>query len=351
MMMMSVRAASGECGSCVAWEIEGGRVECGKTTTCYRRMGSLWPSWPAHTHRGAKQHCRHAERTQKHHLITTLARLMLCLTMLQPSPHTQPKQHLHLIPFSRQVSTQLQARHPSPLSLFTCGGPAKLQGNANIMTLLTTTSLLLLFVVVVPVHAFLLLPAQSSSSSSSSSMTSSSSSSSGLAAVASPSTTTTTNRLSTTLPRSASASDDENDFDDRPPRVLPPKPEPTPIQYNSPLFPPKVLDSLWNEQRKPLLRLGMKGVMPSHLNSLRELLDAHNVVRIKVNGPASDNLQAMAERALKAGTLPNASQPMGVLLRVKGKEFLVGRTDKMEALRKRMLLPEVALPGGGGGQE
>jgi len=61
----------------------------------------------------------------------------------------------------------------------------------------------------------------------------------------------------------------------------------------------------------------------------------------------------MAEQALlKAGTLPNASQPMGVLLRVKGKEFLVGRTDKMEALRKKMLLPEVSLPGGGnGGQE
>lgn len=93
--------------------------------------------------------------------------------------------------------------------------------------------------------------------------------------------------------------------------------------------------------------------MPSHLNSLRELLDAHNVVRIKVNGPVSDGLQAMAEQALlKAGTLPNASQPMGVLLRVKGKEFLVGRTDKMEALRKKMLLPEVSLPGGGnGGQE
>ncbi len=83
------------------------------------------------------------------------------------------------------------------------------------------------------------------------------------------------------------------------------------------------------------------GVQSSHLNSLRELMDAHNVVRVKVNGPPTINLQAMAERTMAAGTATDASTPMGVVLRVKGKEFLVGRTDKMEALRKKMLLGEV----------
>uniref|UniRef100_I2CPM2 Uncharacterized protein n=2 Tax=Nannochloropsis gaditana (strain CCMP526) TaxID=1093141 RepID=I2CPM2_NANGC len=116
-----------------------------------------------------------------------------------------------------------------------------------------------------------------------------------------------------------------------------PLPGSTIVQYNSPLFPPQVLDSLWNQQRKPLLRLGAKGVLKSHLNSLRELLDAHNVVRVKVNGLSNTDIQGLAENALRMAVEHDSEPALGVLLRVKGKEFLVGRPDKMEALRKKLL--------------
>jgi RNA-binding protein YhbY len=36
-------------------------------------------------------------------------------------------------------------------------------------------------------------------------------------------------------------------------------------------------------EEKKLLRLGSKGVAPSHRNSLRELLKTHKVVKVKVN--------------------------------------------------------------------
>lgn len=43
------------------------------------------------------------------------------------------------------------------------------------------------------------------------------------------------------------------------------------------------MELAWRYIKKPLLRLGSKGAAPSHGNSLRELLNKHIVVKVKVN--------------------------------------------------------------------
>jgi hypothetical protein len=43
------------------------------------------------------------------------------------------------------------------------------------------------------------------------------------------------------------------------------------------------MESVWRFIKKPLLRLGSKGIAPSHGNSLRELLKTHRVIKVKVN--------------------------------------------------------------------
>jgi hypothetical protein len=44
-----------------------------------------------------------------------------------------------------------------------------------------------------------------------------------------------------------------------------------------------VTEKVWRFAKKPLLRIGAKGATHSHGNSLRQLLDDHIVVKVKVN--------------------------------------------------------------------
>ena len=46
---------------------------------------------------------------------------------------------------------------------------------------------------------------------------------------------------------------------------------------------PKEMEAIWRSHSKPLLRVGAKGVQPSHRNSLNELLKAHGYVCVKLN--------------------------------------------------------------------
>jgi hypothetical protein len=43
------------------------------------------------------------------------------------------------------------------------------------------------------------------------------------------------------------------------------------------------MEKVWRHAKKPLLRIGAKGATHSHGNSLRQLLDDHTVVKVKVN--------------------------------------------------------------------
>ncbi|KAL7541461.1 hypothetical protein ACHAXR_010939 [Thalassiosira sp. AJA248-18] len=49
----------------------------------------------------------------------------------------------------------------------------------------------------------------------------------------------------------------------------------------------------WQYAKKPLLRIGGKGATKTHGNSLRQLLDQHTVVKVKVNtGPFDGSLES-----------------------------------------------------------
>jgi RNA-binding protein YhbY len=43
------------------------------------------------------------------------------------------------------------------------------------------------------------------------------------------------------------------------------------------------IEKAWRHAKKALLRIGDKGVSKSHGNSLRQLLEDHTVVKVKVN--------------------------------------------------------------------
>lgn len=45
----------------------------------------------------------------------------------------------------------------------------------------------------------------------------------------------------------------------------------------------KAASIVWNHAKKPLLRIGAKGAVSSHGNSLKQLLEDHKAVKVKVN--------------------------------------------------------------------
>ena len=80
--------------------------------------------------------------------------------------------------------------------------------------------------------------------------------------------------------------------------------------------PPKVLDGMeraWRYASKPLLRIGSKGANLTHGNSLRQLLEAHEVVKVKVNTRRFDNSLETAFEQIKS-LAEEAGAPPGIEL-------------------------------------
>mmetsp|Transcript_22516 Transcript_22516/g.64765 ORF Transcript_22516/g.64765 Transcript_22516/m.64765 type:complete len:211 (+) Transcript_22516:119-751(+) len=79
----------------------------------------------------------------------------------------------------------------------------------------------------------------------------------------------------------------------------------------------------WQHARKPLLRLGGQGAKLSHGNSLRELLDQHTVVKVKVNpGPFGGSLLRAFE-ALKALAVESGADEGLELVHVRTSENVI----------------------------
>jgi len=64
------------------------------------------------------------------------------------------------------------------------------------------------------------------------------------------------------------------------------------------------VDKAWKHIKKPMLRIGGKGVTETHGNSLRELLNAHTAVKVKINThklgsleAAFDEIKGLAEKS------------------------------------------------------
>jgi RNA-binding protein YhbY len=70
------------------------------------------------------------------------------------------------------------------------------------------------------------------------------------------------------------------------------------------------MERAWRYARKPLLSIGAQGAKLSHGNSLRQLLDAHTVVKVKVNTQTtSSNLETafeiLRDLAVESGASPD----------------------------------------------
>ena len=50
-----------------------------------------------------------------------------------------------------------------------------------------------------------------------------------------------------------------------------------------PNIPDKLIEEVWRYAKKPLISVGGKGATKKHGNSLRQLLDDHTIVKVKVN--------------------------------------------------------------------
>lgn len=91
----------------------------------------------------------------------------------------------------------------------------------------------------------------------------------------------------------------------------------------------------WQHAKKPLLRIGGKGATKSHGNSLRQLLDQHTVVKVKVNPSAfEDNSLLNAFEELKQLAVDSgANDGMELIhIRTSDKVILFGKEGSLELI-------------------
>jgi len=94
------------------------------------------------------------------------------------------------------------------------------------------------------------------------------------------------------------------------------------------------VESVWRYVKKPLLRIGNKGASKSHGNSLRQLLEDHGAVKVKVNtnqfGSLDEAFEVLRKLTEEAGADPGVEL---LQARKLDKTILVGRAGTMEAIR------------------
>ena len=85
------------------------------------------------------------------------------------------------------------------------------------------------------------------------------------------------------------------------------------------------MEKAWRYIKKPLIRIGGKGLQDSHGNSLRQELEHHSIVKIKINSPKLGTLNEAFEHIRKSAEKAGAAHGME-LLRVRPSEntLLVG---------------------------
>ena len=91
----------------------------------------------------------------------------------------------------------------------------------------------------------------------------------------------------------------------------------------------------WVHAKKPLLRIGGKGATKSHGNSLRQLLDQHTVVKVKVNPSAfEDNSLLNAFEVLKQLAVDSgASDELELIhIRTSDKVILFGKEGTLDSI-------------------
>lgn len=112
--------------------------------------------------------------------------------------------------------------------------------------------------------------------------------------------------------------------------------EDTPSEPIAPPQPPSSLERAWRSVPKPLLSIGAKGASLSHGNSLKQLLEAHSIVKVKVNTKQFDKSLRVASDALKKLVVEAGMEQEPELLHVRESDKLIlmglpGMREKIEA--------------------
>ncbi len=93
------------------------------------------------------------------------------------------------------------------------------------------------------------------------------------------------------------------------------------------------IDKAWRYLPKPLLRIGGKGVSDSHGNSLKELLNAHTAVKVKINSSKLGSLEDVFE-ILKAQVEKKGNISGVELLHIRKSEntIMLGKNGTMKEI-------------------
>ncbi len=108
--------------------------------------------------------------------------------------------------------------------------------------------------------------------------------------------------------------------------------------------PQDILDSTekaWRYAKKPLLRIGSKGATHAHGNSLRQLLEDHTVVRVKVNTKKFNNSVQQASEMLKALAIENGGPADLELIQIRegSKEIMFGMPGTLQKMEEGTFPP------------
>jgi hypothetical protein len=109
------------------------------------------------------------------------------------------------------------------------------------------------------------------------------------------------------------------------------------------------MEHVWRYVKKPLLRIGSKGATASHGNSLRQLLEAHTVVKVKINdvrwvSPGGGSLEGAFETLRDLAVKSGADADMELLqARTGEKTILIGLPGTRERIRTGDFPPQEEL--------
>ena len=123
-----------------------------------------------------------------------------------------------------------------------------------------------------------------------------------------------------------------DDDDDESARSIAPSP---PIQG---------MEKAWRYAKKPLLSIGAKGATATHGNSLRQLLEHHVIVKVKVNTQSFDNLQDAFQRLRDLAVASGAPDTLELLqARESEKILLFGMPGTLERIQSGEFPPAPVL--------
>merc|ERR1712194_469214 len=96
-------------------------------------------------------------------------------------------------------------------------------------------------------------------------------------------------------------------------------------------IPNKLMEELWRYVKKPLISVGGKGATNKHGNSLRQLLDDHTVVKVKVNTKSFGTLEKAYVRLRNLAIESGASNDIELIqMREKDRTIMFGLPGTME---------------------